>query len=73
MAMTQARISQFGADYQPYAKCEGDEEGGCTWSLPMGRGTTKAACIAHVRATGHRVKRVRESVTWYYLEDQETK
>jgi hypothetical protein len=58
---TQTQVDTVEASFHPYAECEE-----CDWALPPSRYTTKADCTAHVRKTGHRVRRIRQTVTTYY-------
>jgi hypothetical protein len=49
------------ATMNPRAECQN-----CTWNLGYGKQATAAVCKAHVAATGHTVRRVKETIGVYY-------
>jgi hypothetical protein len=57
-------VASMTAHMNAYAECDT-----CTWRRPISPETTKAVCTEHVRATGHRVTRILQTLTMYYVED----
>jgi hypothetical protein len=63
MAATKYTVSYTEVTMQPYAKCT---YWSCNWKLDYSKDTTAAACRAHVAETGHKVRRIKETVAVYY-------
>jgi hypothetical protein len=63
MAATKHTVSYTEVTMQPYAKCQQE---GCLWELGYSRDTTAAKCKAHVAETGHKVRRIKETIAVYY-------
>jgi hypothetical protein len=63
--MTSAKytVSYTEVVMQPHAKCQ-DEQ--CPWEMGYSRNTTAAVCKAHVAETGHKVRRIKETIAVYY-------
>jgi hypothetical protein len=61
MATTKRTVYYTEMTMNPRAQCET-----CTWNMGYSKATTAALCKAHVAETGHKVRRIKETIAVYY-------
>jgi hypothetical protein len=61
MATPKHDVSWTETTMNPRAKCDD-----CAWESGYSKTTTAALCKAHVVETGHRVRRIKETIGIYY-------